>query len=104
MKIELTEEAREDVLAAAEYYAQARNRYGQTFDEALEEAALKVAENPNRGTQFGDCFRRIRLNRFPFGILFTVENDLILITAVMHLRRDPATWLDRTGNDRSEIV
>lgn len=39
MKIELTEEAREDVLAAAEYYAGARNRYGQTFDEALEEAA-----------------------------------------------------------------
>ena len=99
MNIQLTEEAREDVLAAAEYYAGARNRYGQTFDEALEEASLKIADNPNRGTPFGGQFRRVRLNRFPFGILFTIDGNTVLIIAAMHLRRDPATWLNRTENN-----
>ena len=89
MKIALTDEAREDVLAAAEYYADARNRYRKTFDEAFEEAALGICDNPNRGTAFGHRFRRVRLNRFPFGILFT---------AVMHLRRNPASWLKRRRN------
>ena len=99
MNIQLTEEAREDVLAAAEYYADARNRYGQTFDEALEEAALKIPDNPNRGTPFGDLFRRVRLNRFPYGILFTIEGDTVLITAVMHLRRAPGAWLNRVEKE-----
>jgi toxin ParE1/3/4 len=35
---------------------------------------------------------------FPFGVLFTVEGDTILIIAVMHLRRNPASWLKRRRN------
>lgn len=41
MKIILTEEAKEDVLRATEYYGQIRNRHGLTFDEAFEQAAKK---------------------------------------------------------------
>jgi hypothetical protein len=32
---------------------------------------------------------------FPFGILFRVEPNLIEITAVMHLHRDPDYWRTR---------
>ena len=98
MKIELTEEAREDVLAAAEYYAGARNRYGQTFDEALEEAALKIADNPNRALHSVNSSDGSGSHAFN-GILFTIEENTILITIEMHLHRDPLTWLIQAEND-----
>ncbi len=95
MKIILTEEARGDVLRAAVYYGRIRNRHGRTFAEAFEDAAKKIPENPGRGTMFGDLFRRVRLDRFPFGILFTLNDHAVLIVAVMHLRRHPSEWLKR---------
>jgi plasmid stabilization system protein ParE len=96
MQVVLTAEARADVVEAAAYYGLVRNRNGETFDEAFERAARKIIDNPNRGTRFGPRFRRVRLNRFPYGILFVKEDDeTILITAVMHLRRSPKAWEER---------
>lgn len=39
--------------------------------------------------------RRCLTNRFPFGILYSVEADRVLILAVMHLHRDPGYWRER---------
>lgn len=96
MRVLLTTEAKRDVLNAAGRYGLVRNRHGETFDEAFEKAARRIAENPNRGTRFGPRFRRVRLNRFPYGVLFVLEDaETVLITAVMHLRRAPDAWSER---------
>lgn len=34
---------------------------------------------------------------FPFGILYTIEADFILIVAVMHFSREPGYWKKRLG-------
>lgn len=40
-------------------------------------------------------FRRCLVYKFPYGIIFSVENEFIYIIAVMHLKRKPDYWLDR---------
>ena len=35
------------------------------------------------------------VRRFPFGILYRVDPDEIVILAVMHLARQPDYWRDR---------
>ena len=37
------------------------------------------------------CLTRI----FPFAVLYTIEQDFILIVAVMHWSREPGYWRDR---------
>jgi len=37
--------------------------------------------------------RRCRLRRFPYGIIYTLlEDDVVLIISVMHLHRHPLSW------------
>jgi len=36
--------------------------------------------------------RRCLVHRFPYGIIYAIENDTIYIAAVMHLRREPGYW------------
>jgi toxin ParE1/3/4 len=39
--------------------------------------------------------RRHLLTRFPFAVIYTIENQRIYILAVMHLKRKPFYWKDR---------
>ncbi|OQR41228.1 plasmid stabilization protein, partial [Aliarcobacter cryaerophilus] len=34
-------------------------------------------------------------NRFPFGVIYYIKNDEIIILAVMHLRKKPDYFLKR---------
>jgi len=39
--------------------------------------------------------RRCLVNRFPFGVLYSVEPTSIFVIAVMHHRRRPDYWKNR---------
>jgi toxin ParE1/3/4 len=40
--------------------------------------------------------RRCLTRVFPYGILYTIERELILILAVAHLAREPDYWKPRS--------
>ena len=39
--------------------------------------------------------RRCQTKQFPYGIIYTIENDDIIIIAVAHLHREPEYWKAR---------
>ena len=39
--------------------------------------------------------RRCLADIFPYGVLYTIEDDYVLIVAVMHLSREPGYWKKR---------
>jgi toxin ParE1/3/4 len=39
--------------------------------------------------------RRCLLNRFPYGIIYSPESDVIFILAIMNLHRHPDYWKNR---------
>jgi toxin ParE1/3/4 len=81
--------AREVGTTAAEYDEKAPG-LGHRFLDEIEHAEYQIARFPESAPAFGSKFRRILLNRFPFGLVYTLRGDQIWIVAVMHQRRGPS--------------
>ena len=45
-------------------------------------------------------FRRYLVQRFPYGLIYVVQEDVIYIAAVMHLKRKPDYWVGRQMTPR----
>ena len=80
----------------ARFYAARQPDLDLRFIAAVEDAIAGVCESPARWRIFDDGEVRRALTRvFPYGILYTIEPDHVLIVAVAHCSREPRYWLDR---------
>ena len=87
--------AREELLAAAEYYEAASPGLGAEFVEDVERAVSRLATFPKHGTLYVSDARRIVLRRFPFDIVYLELGSELLIVAVAHQARRPFYWRNR---------
>jgi toxin ParE1/3/4 len=67
----------------------------QAFIDAIEDAVYRIREAPTRYPVIDEDVRRCMARLFPYGILYTIEQDYILILAVMHSSREPGYWKSR---------
>ena len=58
-------------------------------------AADRISRFPDAWHSLGEGVRRYRLSRFPYGLIYTLDNGDILVLAVAHLHRRPDYWRDR---------
>jgi len=65
------------------------------FLPETEQAMQAIAESPMTWRIIEGKLRRRLIRRFPFGILYHVEPERIVIVAVAHLRRRPGYWRGR---------
>ena len=68
---------------------------GHDFLLCVEEALDKLLENPLIYRKFHKELRRIPLRRFPCRVMYFVNGQKIVVTAVFHVRRDPTSWNSR---------
>lgn len=61
----------------------------------MEDALARIVEAPQRWRVVDEDVRRCLTRVFPFGILYTIEADFVLIVAIMHLSREPDYWKSR---------
>jgi plasmid stabilization system protein ParE len=54
-----------------------------------------LVEKPLIGEPLGKNFRRFRLRRFPFALIYRVDGGRLRILAVAHGRRRPGYWSRR---------
>lgn len=95
MKYVFHPEALAEYAEAVQYYAKQRPELAQAFINAIEDAVYRVKESPTRWTVLDEDIRRCLARKFPYGILYTIEEDYILILAVMHCSREPGYWKNR---------
>ena len=81
---------------AIDYYESCQKNLGYEFSLEVYETINRIIINPNAWQLMNDNIRRSLVNRFPFGILYVIRNNEILILAVMHLHRKPNYWQNRT--------
>lgn len=79
--------------AIAHYQAQEPG-LGSQLAEEVERTLERILQYPEAWSQISERTRRCRTNKFPYGIIYQVQGDVVFVVAVMHLRRKPRTWKD----------
>ena len=92
MTFRLLPPAAREVREAARYYEEKVPGLGFDFITEVRAAIRRILAHPEAWCPLDDEFRRCRTSRFPYGLIYTIETDHILIVSVMDLRRHPETW------------
>jgi toxin ParE2 len=80
---------------AVQWYGAQGPGLGNAFLIEVLSAANRIARFPQTWHPLGEGVRRCRLSRFPYGLIYTIENNDILVLAVAHLHRRPDYWRNR---------
>ena len=91
-KYRLTSAALSELREATLYYERKEPGLGLKFLDEIDDTVDRILRFPRAWHPLSARTRRCRTHRFPFGLLYQVRSDEILITAVMDLRRDPRRW------------
>jgi toxin ParE1/3/4 len=97
VNVRFDEVAAEELRRAAEYYEQQRDGLGEDLKTEAMRAVELILQFPRGWPTVEAGARRIRLNRFPYGVVYFVGSDEIYIVAFMHLHRSPGDWTRRLG-------
>ena len=100
MKLVLDEAAKVELREAAFFYEDCREGLGQEFLQAIEFAFEQILERPELWRILKGRFRRYLVHRFPYGVIYTVEGQTLFVAAIMHLKRKPDYWLQRSSRGR----
>lgn len=93
--IRLRPEAEQDLADAAAWYERHREGLGHEFLDEVLAMLVSIAETPLIYSDVHRNAKRAIIRRFPFGIYFRVENETIIVLAVMHASRHPRRWKSR---------
>ena len=95
MRVTFNELAERELNDAAQYYEVERADLGTAFIAEVQRCTQDVVDHPLAGAVVGSVVRRRMCQRFPYALLYSVNDEEIRILAVMHLRRRPGYWMGR---------
>ena len=95
MKISFLPPAQAELDEAYSWYAEQAVGLGFEFLDAFDQSVRLVASCPEMFEQVDGDIRRCLINRFPYGIIYGLDGDGIIVVAVAHVRRVPRYWSDR---------
>jgi plasmid stabilization system protein ParE len=99
MKIRFFDPAEAEFLDAISFYNTQSEGLGYEFAAEVNRTIQRTIQYPEAWTKLSKRTRRCRTNRFPYGVIYQVREETLLIVAVMHLSRKPETWKDRLKSD-----
>ena len=88
-------EAKEEFNEAIEYYEDCEPGLGYDFSIEAHDTIQTIINYPNAWPIIEDDVRGCLVNRFPYSILYSIEEKGVFILAVMHQRRHPDYWKNR---------
>jgi plasmid stabilization system protein ParE len=80
---------------AVRWYQTQAPGLGDAFLLEVLAAASRIARYPEAWHVLEQGIRRCRLTRFPYGLIYAVDKDDVVVLAVAHLHRRPDYWRDR---------
>ena len=85
-------EAEDDITDAAVWYEQQSPGLGWDFTRVVDACLAGVSRNPLRFPEVRKNARRAVLRRFPFAVIFVVDDTTVEVIACLHARRDLVEW------------
>lgn len=95
MKIEILEIARREFRNAKEFYELEQTGLGARFENEIKQALLRIQQYPTAWSSERKEIRRCFIHRFPYKILYSIQKDIIIVLAFVHLHRKPDYWIGR---------
>ena len=91
------EQAEEELLSAITYFEDRSKGLGRRFYGEVRRAERMLERFPESGREILPGIRRHLLRKFPYSLIYSIEEDGLLVLAVAHHRRLPTYWIDRVG-------
>ncbi len=95
MTLKILAAAQAELMAAIDRYDAEKPGLGKEFAVEILESLDRIHDFPLAWPVFEEDIRRCLTDRFPYGILYAIEGETILVIAVMHQHREPGYWRDR---------
>ena len=95
MRVYFHPDARAELDHAVDYYDGCRVGLGLEFAEEVYAAVTRIVRHPQAWSPLSKNTRQCLLHRFPYGVVYRIATDSVLIIAVADLRRRPGYWKGR---------
>lgn len=95
MKISFLPLAQAELDDAFLWYEQQGVGLGYEFLDEFDQSIRLIASFPKLFEQMTEGLRRCLINRFPYGIIYGIDSEKIVVIAVAHLKRKPNYWIGR---------
>lgn len=95
MKVRFLTLAQRELDDAVIWYNEQAAGLGQDFLDELDRAVRRAVAFPLSAAEIELGIRRCLLARFPYGLIYGVDGETIVVIAVAHLHREPRYWVDR---------
>lgn len=88
-------EADADLADARAWYENQRAGLGDVFLSRVDEVFTRLQHTPKLYGKIFEDLRLARVHRFPYVVVYRIDDDQITVVAVYHTSRDPRGWQDR---------
>ena len=91
-RLKFSSRALREIGDAQTWYEQQSSGLGEEFLAAMELQLKRLEQAPLLYAEVVPGVRRALLPRFPYGLFYTLRNDLVHVLAVLHDARHPKRW------------
>lgn len=87
--------AKNELFDARDYYDELWFGLGELFIDEINRCLKIIKINPLAYPVIKEDIRKAVVIKFPYSILYKVENEIIYVLAIMHQKRQPDYWINR---------
>lgn len=95
MRLRLLSVAEAELAEVLAYYEEKEAGLGRRFYLEFRLAVERMQAHPRAWLSLSPNTRRCRVKNFPYGVIYQMRKDEILVVAVASLQREPGYWRDR---------
>lgn len=95
MKVKFLTLARQEVDDAFAWFNERAEGKGVDFLDELDRVVRLVKAYPLASIEIEPEIRRCLFARFPYSLIYGIEDEIIVVIAVAHAHRSPRYWVDR---------
>ncbi|HXS57212.1 MAG TPA: type II toxin-antitoxin system RelE/ParE family toxin [Hanamia sp.] len=87
--LKVQSEAIIDIQEGFEWYEMQKEGLGFEFIEEIENGFEKICNQPQFYTSISPTFRRFKIERFPYLIVYEIEDNAVIVNSVRHGSQKP---------------
>ena len=96
MKVSLSDEALQDLIEATDWLIDAPAWAAvESLHTEVQQATQRLSRAPGLGTPGPEATRLLPIHRFPYSLVYRVDEDDVRVIAVAHQSREPGYWHGR---------